>query len=363
MRSKWIRLTGLLLSLTALTSCALAPEEERVQTAPLIRAYEQEVFQLKPVERGDLVQIGSVDCKYVAVQTATLSFALGGEYVDRMMVKVGDSVIKGQLLGQLQLGNLEEQMAAAQSALEELALRRDHLNRLYELERRRGEVAAKSLDAAAQKEAAEELEKDFAARFQEIEDAQQLQTLTMEALQREIDERQIRAPFDGTITYVCKFDEGDMSVFGYRVVTLADSTLSLFRAETQYWDRFTPGDVYDIKVGDELYAAQVKSEEDLGVEPSKKEAGKKAYVYFALLEPSFELEDGDRGRIEIVLEERLDALYVPRDAVSSANGQAIVYVLREDGMRAYREVETGITVDKRTEILSGLSEGESVIVD
>lgn len=352
-----------MLSLTMLSSCALAPEEERVQTAPLMRGYEQETFQLAPVERGDLIQIGSVDCKYVAVQTATLSFALGGEYVDRMMVKVGDSVTKGQLLGQLQLGDLEEQTMAAQGALEELALRREHLNRLYELERRRGEITAANLDAKAREEAAAALEKEFAARFQEIEDAQQLQTMTLEALQREIDERQIRAPFDGTITYVCKYDEGDMSVYGYRAVTLADSTLSLFRAETQYWDRFESGEVYDIVVGDETYAAQVKSEEELGVEPTQKQAGEKEYVYFALLEPSFELEDGDRGKIKIVLEERLDALYVPSNAVSAAGDQAIVYVLREDGMRAYREVETGLTVDKRTEILSGLSEGDSVIVD
>lgn len=363
MRLKNLMLIVLLLSLTTLTSCALMPEEEVVQTAPLIRAYEREEFQLAQVERGDLTLMGRINCKYVPVKTVTMSFALGGEYVDKMMVKAGDTVKQGQLLGQLQLGNLEERIAGAQSVIEELELRREHLNRLYELEKRRVEIAGAAMDPLARQEAAEALEEDFAARFEEIGDALQLQTLTLEELGRDLAERQIRAPFDGTITYVCKFNEGDLSVYGYRVVTLADSTMSLFRAETEHWDRMIPGEEYDIEVGDAVYAAVVKTEEELGLEPQEKVEGEKAYVYLALTEPTFELQDGDRGRIEIVLAERRDALYVPSAALSSAGDQAIVYVPREGGMKAYREVETGITVGKQTEILSGLSEGESVILD
>jgi hypothetical protein len=63
-----------------------------------------------------------------------------------------------------------------------------------------------------------------------------------------------------------------------------------------------------------------------------------------------------------VLDERLNVLYVPAKAVSTANDEPIVYYLREDGMKAYKYVEPGVTINNRTEIISGLTEGESVIV-
>ena len=85
-------------------------------------------------------------------------------------------------------------------------------------------------------------------------------------------------------------------------------------------------------------------------------------MYFALDQPAFDLKDGDTGNLEIVLDERLGVLHVPAKAVSAANGQPIVYYLRDDGMKAYKYVETGATIDARTEILSGLEEGESVII-
>lgn len=47
----------------------------------------------------------------------------------------------------------------------------------------------------------------------------------------------------------------------------------------------------------------------------------------------------------------------------SASGQPIVYYQDEEGMKAYKAVETGLTANKQTEIVSGLMEGESIIVD
>ena len=88
-----------------------------------------------------------------------------------------------------------------------------------------------------------------------------------------------------------------------------------------------------------------------------------AFVAIAnFTQPSFELKDGDTGTLEIVLDERLDVLHVPQKAVSAADGKPIIYYLREDGMKAYRYVETGKTINARTEILSGLEAGEYVIV-
>lgn len=94
-----------------------------------------------------------------------------------------------------------------------------------------------------------------------------------------------------------------------------------FGADTPRWSYFSPGDEVDVVVSDTAYPAVDRSEEELGLEHQEKVAEENAYVYFALKEPTFDLEDGDRGSVTLVLDERHDALLVPSEAISSAGGQ------------------------------------------
>ena len=363
MRAKhvWMISCGIA-ALFFLSSCALLPEEEVPRSAPILREYEQEAFQFAIVERGDLVWSERISCTYVPVQTATLSFELGGEYVDEVFVHVGDAVEEGQLLAQLELSSIEEQIVSAQRSMEELRLRLEYLEEERSIALRRAELSAAS-DPQALRDAVDQVNETYDERRLSYEDSLYLQELTLETLNRRLSERQIRAPFAGTVTYVRNYSEGARSVFGENAVTVADSTLSLFRADTDQWARFSPGDEVDVVVSNDIYPAIVRSEEELGLAPQEKLEGETAYVYFALKEPSFDLEDGDRGSVTLVLDERHDVLLVPSDAVSSASGQPIVYYQNEEGMKAYKPVETGLTANKQTEIISGLVEGESIIVD
>lgn len=361
MRQKSLLAGILLLALAALSSCALLPEEETIRTAPVIRSYQSPVYKMAQVERGDLVETVKVSCRYVPVQSERLSFALGGEFVDKLFVQVGDSVEAGQLLAQLQLGNLEERIAAAQNRIAALEMEMDYREQQHALDVRRQEITGAALPAAQRLEAEEKLRDDFAREWNGLEDELHLQKLTLESLQRELADRQVRAPFSGVITSVSKLEEGDVSEYGTGIMTLVDSTMSLFRAETKYWHLFEPGDEYDIMVRNTAYPATVTDETALGLEKQNRQEGKNAYVYFVLNEISFEIEDGANGSIEMLLSEHQNVLHLPKTAISQAGEQDIVYYLREDGMKAWRAVETGVTINGRTEILSGLNEGDSVI--
>ena len=363
MRATYRLIPALLLATMCLSSCALLPEEETPKAAPLIRTYERETFNTAFVQREDLIVTQKIAVTYVPVQRETLSFALGGEIIDEVLVQVGDSVKKGDVLARLRLDDLEERIGSAQTQLRETQLRIRQLDALEELALRRCALENASESAAQRQKAAEAVKEDYAARRQGLEDARDLGEIALKALEEDLAERQILAPFDGTVTYALKPKEGEMSVFGHTVVTVADSTLSLFRGETELWDRFRPGDGVEIAVKQSTYPATVVDEEALGIAAAEKIAGKKAYVYFQLDEPTFELERDDRGTVTLVLDERLDVLTVPQSAVSTAGGRSIVYYQREDGMKAYKQVEVGVTFNRRTEIISGLSEGESVIVD
>ena len=65
--------------------------------------------------------------------------------------------------------------------------------------------------------------------------------------------------------------------------------------------------------------------------------------------------------VDIAYAELADAISVPSRAVTTTNGASTVEVQTDAGTTT-REVETGLTVDAMTEITSGLSAGESVVL-
>jgi len=105
---KKIALLACALCVMSLSSCALLPEEETFKTAPIIKTYEVESYELAYVTRTDLIKSVKITCTYMPVQSEKLSFAVGGEYVDEIFVQPGEHVVKGQLLGQLNLDGVED---------------------------------------------------------------------------------------------------------------------------------------------------------------------------------------------------------------------------------------------------------------
>lgn len=363
MRFKKLCLALLLASGLLLTSCALLPEEEAIRTAPVIRAYTPAEYHTLQVRRGDLIRSAKVTCQYVPVKTASLSFALGDEFVDKTFVQAGDAVQEGQLLAQLELGDLEKRIEEAGNVAAELEVRHTYQQKLYELALRRHEAASQDWSEEEKTQALEDIRAEYAQRSQELLDALELQNLTLKELEEELALRQIRAPFSGTVSRVSKYEDGDRSSLVASVLTLVDSTISLFRANTEHWEQFHVGDEYEIVVRNQPYRAVVTDEAALGLETQEREPGKRADVYFALSEPALELEEGNIGTLVLILSEHEAVVYVPKTALSATDGNPIVYYRREDGMKAIKTVETGVTVGDYVEILSGLEEGEEIIVD
>jgi len=63
---------------------------------------------------------------------------------------------------------------------------------------------------------------------------------------------------------------------------------------------------------------------------------------------------------EIIIQEKADALYVPSAAIISMKGKKMVRVRGDDNPT---EVETGISTNEHTEILSGIEEGTTVLIN
>lgn len=346
-----------------LSACALLPQEEEYHMAPVIRAYEQQEYELIYPQRGNMTLTADVSCAYIPVRTETLSFSVGGLLFDEDLVQVGDSVEEGQLVAQLELGKLEEDLEACELRLAEIELKLSYVeeNRSIALERCR--LQMKQSKSSDRQKALDKINRQYDVEKQALEDEQYLSALQKEECKARLAERQLYAGLTGTVTYLYTHQSGDRNAAGLPMVIIADSAMSLFRAETPYWDRFEPGQEVAITVQGVEYEALVATEEEVGQPAQEKTKGEKAYVYFMLKTPSLEIKDGSRGTITLVVDTRTDVLMLPEKAVTKAGDQKIVYYLDENGMKAYKPIEVGLEADKMLEVVSGLEENEAVIMN
>lgn len=336
------------------------PAQETRRTAPLLRETAAEDFTLTYVTRGDLRLTKKISCTYVPIRKESLSFAVNGEFVDEMYVKAGDTVKKGQLLGQLRLDGVNDRIEECEYTIRTLKLRLSQQEEARALALERADARFGG-DEAARRSARDAVNADYDARRQSVEDSLGIQTLRLETLKKQKAQRQLFSPIDGTVTYVKQYKESSITSETERAVTVVDSTMSLFMANTEYWDALLVGTQVTITVSKAEYAATVADEAALGLPVTAHTPGEKGTLYFTLDQPALELEDNDRGSMTITLDGRDDVLMVNKKAISRAAGETIVYYQDAEGMKTYKPVELGLYADGYYEVLSGLSEGEAVI--
>ena len=89
---------------------------------------------------------------------------------------------------------------------------------------------------------------------------------------------------------------------------------------------------------------------------------KEGMIYFQMEVSDPDLSQGDTGIVRITQAEKKNTLCVVTGAVQDLAGQSVVYILDDQGMRQVQPVTVGISNEKITEILEGLSEGQAVIL-
>ena len=337
-----------------LSACQMFPAEEELPAAPLIRSYETVEYKQSAVIRGDLTKTEKVTCKYVPARKADLGFVLGGERISRIYVEEGDHVKVGDILAELVYNNLDEKIASKEYDIRVLEKKKEHLLEDQEL-------ALKKLKLQeAGPIRIKETNESYADQLQSIEDSLYVNHLQLEELQKQLSDRQIIAEFDGTVTFARKVSETEKTVEGRVYITVADMTSTAFMVEGEEAAYFPAGTQATIAINKTEMAAEAVAPDSIGMLVPESED---PIAYLKLDQPDPTLEDGDRGSITVTLDSRTDVLYVVREAVKVAEGKPFVYVLDENGLKVMQNVTTGLESGKYVEIVSGLSEGDSVILD
>lgn len=358
-----------------LSACGLMPAEDVIPESPTIASYEQETQKLETVMRGDLASVTTVDCKFMPAKKESLSFSVDGTLIGNIHVALGASVEAGQVVAELS-NNLQQQILEIEYQKRVQQVKKRHLQEARDLEVKRYDIILSHLEqelerAEAQVKPIINLQKqtyeenrrsklaDYDSKIQAASDAIYLQKLQLNNMKEELNAQQLTAGINGTVTYVRSVPLGTRSTKDQVLVEITDLTSMAFTVSGPSAKYFPIGTEVLITCQEKALTARSVDPTELGIVPEEGQS----IVYLKLDQPDTVLREGDRGKIQVTLEERKNVLYLRKKAIQTSDGQPFVYMLDDQGLRFMQKITTGMEAGGMVEILSGLNAGDQVLVD
>ncbi|MFC1937560.1 efflux RND transporter periplasmic adaptor subunit [Chloroflexota bacterium] len=337
------------------------------------------------VKRGDLSVTVSGSGNLDVSNEKNLAFGAGGK-IDKIYIDEGDKVSEGEVLATLDTDTLELALtqaktgqvqaeaailqakaaqAQATAARNDMEYNLDQLKKVLRASHERIKLAESYLAAA--EEQVKAAESQIAAAESQLEAAKQAVTET----QRQLDETSITAPFDGLVANVSA-KEGDIvpppSMGAKTIIHLIDTATMELNAEVDEID------IADVELGQraiiEVDALPVLQLEGKVISISLLPEMVGGVVVYEVeigldISPDSMLKVGMSATADIVINERNNILLVPDRAIGEGpDGPTVKVTVGEDTEETQeRPVVIGISDGFDTEIVSGIEEGEVVVVE
>lgn len=365
-----------------------------------------EVLETMAVDRGKVRQVleqtGMVKAQVGAIVKIG---ARATGTIEKMLVQVGDPVIKGQLVARIDSREIRSQVAEARARLQadeaelrrvqrvdplhieearaELALSRaqaEYLRSNYrrvealaaegvvsrdELEKVRQLAEVETGRESARRTALERLQREFEENLRRAELAVRVTRANLEALQVRLSYTDIHSPIDGVVSQVTA-QEGETIVAGLQVANLI-TVLDTSRLEM--WIYVDETDIGHVKLGqtaefrvdaypDKVFRGTIQA---VYPEPEIREniVYYKALVAVSKTEAAW-LRPEMTTQVQIVVAEKDQVLRLPNTALKWVDSRQVVFHVQPDG--SVREVSPrlGLTGLQESELLGGLQEGDLV---
>lgn len=269
-----------------------------------------------------------------AEETAIVPMASG--QVTAVHVKVGDYVKAGTLLFEIDKGQVATTYNQAKAAYDLAANSYNNMKTLY-------------LEGAISKS-------DFDAAEVQYISARESYNAAAEAYSY----YNVTSPIDGYVTSL-SVAVGDIA--GQQMAASVANTdeLKIETTVSEYIAGY-------IKIGDEVdvYVSTLGDTPYKGTVTAFSPApalGTLTYpITITLDNESGDLMSGMFAEVKFTAEEADDTICIPSDAVIMKNGKSVAVIIDEDLIPSFREVETGIDNGEFIEILSGIKEGETVVI-
>ncbi|WP_027088014.1 efflux RND transporter periplasmic adaptor subunit [Cohnella panacarvi] len=327
----------LLAASIALAGCSLLPDEEALQP-PLIQPAEEQ-FDAVEAAKGNIQTFLRGNATFTSAAVESLSYKESGGRLKSINVELGQEVKAGDLIAELETGDLDVQLK-----LQKLNVERAQL--LYKQARLSG---ANETDL----------------RLREID--LQREQISLEVMEKKLSEARLYSPLSGTVTFVDTMKTGDYVNAFQPVVTVADPSslqLTYAAADAKNVSAVEPGMPVSLKYKGKAYAGKVlQTPSSAPVVADKAKADRNATtIVMSMDNPPGGIHVGDVAEMTIELQKRENVIVLPRAALRAYMGRNYVQI-SEGERRKEIDVEVGLMTPTEAEIVRGLEEGQKVILN
>ena len=338
-------------------------------------------YLTEPVVRTSIAQTVSATGEISAAQLVDVGAQASGQ-IKKLHVTLGQQVKKGDLIAEIdstsQLNNLNTNKAKldtyqAQLVSAEIALR--SADKKYKREQ------ALWQEDATSREALEDAQDAFAAAkasVAELKSSIRQTQIAINTAEADLGYTRITAPMDGTVVAI-PVEEGqtvNANQTTPTIVQVADLSTMLNKMQ------IAEGDVNKVKAGMKLTFTTLSQPDNVreatleSIDPglttmsqgsyttSTDTTDSAIYYYARSLVPNEDnvLHIGMTTENTIIINQAEKVLAVPKLAVKQRGGKQYVRVLDKNNQPQEKEITTGLSDNMSTEVKSGLSEGENVII-
>ena len=323
------------ISMSMLGGCYFLPDEEEVLEAPNVKASEVKYTTIT-AEKSDLVKQIIYSGKIASRSTTELSYENQGGKIKALHVSPGDKVLSGDLICELDTGDLEFQIKDKKLHIKKAQLQKQILKK----------------------------NKAFQAEIDNAQVEIDILKNELEQLNKQMENSFLYAKKSGTVSSVTSLSSGDEISVGEVVASIVD-TKSLYLAiqpSEENLRKYKINQKLKIKYKNKYYSGKVYMIPSEIPENSDQQFDAE-YVYVRFT--GDKLPSNAIGNIAdavLVLDKAENVISIPSRLIKKVNGQSIVYILNENGEREAREVEVGLETATASEIKSGLQEGDKIVV-
>ena len=294
--SRLVLITGTVL---LLAGCSLLPKEEEALKPPLVKPV-KENFELYEVKKGTITKKVSMVGTFKSSKTTNYYFKESGHRLAALRVKLGDPVKPGDVLAELEKGDLETRIALQKLNLEKAQI---------------ASVQTRQVDP----------DQSLVNRLKAIDvEAAQLQ---LSSLQAQLEKTKITADSEGVVTYLTDIQQGSVVDAFSTLVVLSDPTklqLTYESSDSSTLSGVEVGMNVDVKVGSSGSVIQGKVLQTPGSAPptdNKAQAERNAKTIIVKVPEGTEgTAIGASGDMTIIVEKRENVIVIPRTGLRSYLG-------------------------------------------
>ena len=350
-----------------------------------LKKEEKDEFITSPAVKGELTKSIDSNGEIYATELIDVGAQVSGQ-IKKLYVKLGDYVKEGDMIAEIDSATQQNNVDTKRAQLGIYEAKLNSAKVAFEIAetkfKREKELYAKNATSKEEFENAKNALAVNQASLKEMQ-AQVAQTkISLNTAEIDLGYTKIVAPKSGTVVSV-QVEEGqtvNSNQTTPTIVNIADLSKVQLKME------IAEGDITKIKVGSKIeytilsepnrkFYAQVSSIDpglttlsngkysSTSTTTSSSSTTSAIYYYAKSIVDNSEgiLRIGMTTQNVIYLDSVKDAIIVPTMAIKKENGKSVVYVLKDGKNIERREVKIGLVDSLRTQILSGINEGENVV--